>query len=141
MEHTKISHYGTNNIFEIIYYYKKNLVDKSLIDNQRTNKSLCNCKINCPIGRMCKPEKVFYQATIFLMKNRKKEWVYIGISCGNWEQRLYNRKHFLLYWSWSLRDKDITPQLKWEFIKKSSTLGRFNSRCKLSREEKKHHSI
>ena len=43
---------------------------------------------------MCNSEKVVYQATIFPMENSKKEWVYIGISSGNWEERFYNHRHF-----------------------------------------------
>ena len=84
-----------NYISEIIYYQNKNLIDKSLINNQQTNELFCNCrnKENCPMEGMCNSEKVVYQATIFHRENSKKEKVYIGISAGNWKQSFYNHRY------------------------------------------------
>ena len=43
----------------------------------------------------------------------------------------------LLRWFWNLRDRGVTPQIKWRLIKKSSTLG---SRCRsLPGGKDKHH--
>ena len=52
MNTLKICYSCTNNISKIIYNHKKKLVDKSLIDYQRTNKLLCNCrnKEDYPMG-------------------------------------------------------------------------------------------
>ena len=112
---------------------------KSLIDNQRTSKVLCNCrnKENCPMEGMCNSEKVVFQASNFHMEDCKEEKVYIGISAGNWKQRFCNRHSFsnpllrnqtsLTKWFRSLRDRVLTPQIKWRLIKKSSSLGSFNS--------------
>ena len=107
----------TNNISNIVYNQNKNLVDKSLIDNQRTNKLLSNCsnKEDCLIRGMGNSEKVVYQATIFPM-----ETVYIEISFGNWKQRFYNHRHSffqlrsqtaLSKWFGSLRARGLTPLL------------------------------
>ena len=51
-----------NNISKIIDNHNKNSIDKSLILNQRTNKSLLNCrnKEDCPMGGMRNSEKVVY---------------------------------------------------------------------------------
>ena len=58
-------------------------MDKSLIDNQQTNKLPCNCRNkDFPKDGMCNPEKVFNQATIFPMEN-SKEKVQDGISAEN----------------------------------------------------------
>ena len=47
-------------MFKIIYNHNKDLIGKSLIDNQRTNKLLCNYrnKEYCPIEGMCKRVKI-----------------------------------------------------------------------------------
>ena len=120
-----------------------------LIDNQQTNKLLCNCrnKEDCHMV-ISNSKKVVNHTTIFLMEN-SKEKVYMGISAGNWKQRFYNNRHSfsnplsrnqtaLLRWFGSLRDRHLIPQNKWRFIKKSST--GINSGFNLCPEEKnKHH--
>ena len=60
----KISYSCTINIFKIIYNHNKNLRDKSVIDNQRTNKLLFNGrdKEDCPMGGMCNSKKEVDQA-------------------------------------------------------------------------------
>ena len=83
----KISYSCTDNISKIIYNHNKNLINKSLIDNQRIDKLCRNCR------NKEDSEKLIYQATIFPMKNRKEEWVHIGISAGNREQRYYRHRH------------------------------------------------
>ena len=138
-----------NNIFEIIYNHNKNFIDKLLIDNQQTNKLLCNSKNkeDYLMRGICDLKKVVDQATIFPMDNIKEEKVYIGISAGNWKQRFYNNRHSfsnsliknqtaLSRWFSSLNDRSLTPKIKWRFIKKSSTPGSFNSRYNLYLEEK-----
>ena len=52
----------------------KNLIDKSLINNHRTNKLLCNCRNeeDYPMGGMCNSEKVVNQASIFPLENSKE---------------------------------------------------------------------
>ena len=65
---------------------------------------------------LCNSEKVIYQATIFLIENRKEESVYIENSAENWKQRFYNHKHTfsnsllrnqtaLSRWFWRLRER------------------------------------
>ena len=54
----------------------------------------CRCKGECPLGGRCNSKKVVYQACISPMElNNDGERVYIGITAGNWKQRLYNHRH------------------------------------------------
>ena len=55
-------------------YNHKNLIDKSLIDNQQTNNLFCNCrnKEDCPMEGMCNSKKMVYQANILPMENSKQ---------------------------------------------------------------------
>ena len=57
----------------------------------------CNCrsKGECPLGGRCNSKNVGYLACLSPMEsNNDGERVYIGISGGNWKQRLYNHRHF-----------------------------------------------
>ena len=122
--------------------------NRKLIDNQRTNKLLCNCRNeeHYPMGGKCNSEKVVNLATIFSMENSKEARVYNGILDGNWKHRFYNHKYSffnpllrsrtaLSRWFLSLREKSLTPQFKWRFIKKSTPLN-FNIRYNLGLEDK-----
>ena len=76
-----MSYSCTNNISKITYKDNKKLVDKSLIDNQRTNKWHYNCrnKEDCSMRGMCHSEKVVYQPKIYSQKNvRKKKLIVDG---------------------------------------------------------------
>ena len=87
------------NISKIIHNHNKNLIDKLLIDNQQTNKLLCNCrnKEDCTMRGMYNSKKVGCQATIFHWKNSclvahflSEVKVYIGIPAEYGKQRFYN---------------------------------------------------
>ena len=47
-------------------------------------------KGNAPLGRRCNSKNVVYQHAFPPMEYNDGERVYIGISAGNWKQRLYN---------------------------------------------------
>ena len=65
-------------------------MDKSLIDNQRTNKLLCNCrnKEYFPIEGTLNSEKIVYQTIIFLVENCDEERDYIRIWAKIWKEVL-----------------------------------------------------
>ena len=127
----KISYSCTYNLYKIISNHNKDLMEKSCVDRQYLSKPLCNSRVRdeCPVGGKCNSENVVYKATIFQMENRKDIKIYFGISTGNWKQRLYNDRHsvsnpFLRNqtafskWFWRLKDSDLTPLVRWNFIKK-----------------------
>ena len=55
----KTSYFCTINMFNIIHNHNNNLIDKSLRDNQQTNKLLSNYRNtkDCPKERLCNSEK------------------------------------------------------------------------------------
>ena len=140
----KISYLCTSNSYKIISNHNKNLIEKSSIDRQGWTKPLCNCWVReeCPVGGKCNSENVVYKATIFTMENRKDIKTYFRISAGNWKQRLFSHRHsslrnqtVLSKWFWRLNDSGLTPLVRWNFIKRSTTPSNFRSRCNLCLEE------
>ena len=138
--------FGSTPLF--VNNHNKNIIEKPAPNNQPTE-HICNCRVkkDCPVGGKCNSEKVVYQATIFPLENKKEEKVYFGISAGNWKQRYYNHKHSftnptrrnqtaLSKWFWNLRDRGLTPYIKWKLIRRSSTPVNFKSRCNLCLIEK-----
>ena len=124
-------------------------MEKSCVDRQGLNKPLRNCRVReeCPVGGKCNFENVVYKATIFPMENRKEIIIYFGISAGNWKPRLYSHKHsfsnpslrnqtVLSKCFWRLKDSGLTPLVRWNFIKRSTTPSNFRSRSNLCQEEK-----
>ena len=100
-----------------------------------------------PLGGQCNSKSIIYEACISPMEHNGGEWIYIGISVGNWKQRLYNHGHSfsnlqlrnqtaLSKYFWNLKDWGLTPQIKWKIDRQSSTTNSFNNRCNLCFKEK-----
>ena len=77
----------------------------------------------------CNSENVVYQATILPKENETDKKIYIGISAGNWKQRLYNHRHSFTQESlrnqtalskifWRLKEKGLNPLIEWKLLKK-----------------------
>ena len=145
----KISYSCTNNISKIITNHNKKLINESLVSTQNIDRVNCNCRIKdeCPVNGFCNSEKVVYKATISTLENKTEVKAYIGISAGKWKQRFYNHKHSFSNYKirnqtalsshyWDLKDRGLTPIIKWEFIKTSSTPNGFKGRCNLCLDEK-----
>lgn len=47
----------------------------------------------CPVERKCRASNSIYQATIHPKENKLNNHIYIGISGGEWKQRLYKHRH------------------------------------------------
>ena len=90
-----------------------------------------------------KTKVIWFNSTFSNLSNiNKADFNYIGISARNWKKRVYNygrsfsspllrNQTALLGWFWSLRDRGVTPQIKWGFIKDYFIPESFNSRCNL----------
>ena len=110
----------------------------------------CNCrsKGECTLGGQCNMKNVVYQAGISPMEHDNDgERVYIGISAGNWKQRLYNHRHSFFHpwlrnqtalsrYFWNFKDQGLTPQIKWKIVRQSSSANSFNGRSNLCIDEK-----
>ena len=101
------------------------LLDKFNRNNKGTGRVPCNCrrKGECPLGVQCNLENVVYKACISPMEpNNDGERIYLGISAGNWKQRLYHHSHSISYlqlrnqtarskYFWNLKDSGAkTPR-------------------------------
>ena len=138
----KISYSCTKNMYNILSNHNKRLLNELITRDRNPDVKSCNCrnKEECPLGGHCTSRNVVYQACISPMEQQKDgERVYIGISTGNWKQRWYNHKHsfsnpklryqtVLSKYFWGLKDKGLSPQIKWKIIRHSSTANSFNGR-------------
>ena len=128
-----------------MYHHNRKQLDKSFMDDKRTQILHCNCKKKeeCPMDGGCNSENIVYQASIFPMESRNDKRVYLGISTGNWKQRLYNCRYSfsnpllrkqaaLLKCFGGLKEYGLTPQIKLKIIRKPSTA----CRCNLCLEKK-----
>ena len=134
----------------ILNKHNRRLLTELIVNGGGQEVASCNCrsKEDCPLGRRCNSRNVVYRACISLMEhNNDGERVYIGISAGNWKQRLYNHRYSfsnprlknqtaLSKYFWNLKDQGLTSQIKWRIIRHSSTANSFNCWCNLCIDEK-----
>ena len=154
----KISYSSTKNIFQIIINHNKEIIkefhDRTNNNNNNNNNNSkqneCNCKTrkNCPMNGLCNLENVVYQGIIYPKENVKDKKTYIGISSTKWKLRYCNHIHSFSHEHlknqtaqskqfWSLKNKDLTPEIQWSILKKSNTPKCFDSRCNLRLKEKR----
>ena len=103
-------------------------------------------KGECSLDGWCNSKKDIYQACISPMEyDNDGERVYMGISAGNWKQRLCNhpfskpqfKTHTVLSkYFWYLKDQGLTLHIKWKIVRQSSTANSFNGRYNLCIDEK-----
>ena len=141
------------NIFQIINSHNKNITKnfQDQINNKNNNcvKKECNCKSrdNCPMNGLCNLNNVIYQAIIYPKENIADKKTYIGLSSTKWKERYANDKYTFSHEHlkhhtalskkfWCLKNKGLTPEIKWSILKKSNTPNSFDGRCSLCLEEK-----
>ena len=99
----------------------------------------CVCRLSC----VCYHCVGMY--AVYICMQQKDMKIYFGVSAGIWKQRFYDDSHSfsnlrnqttLSQWLWRLKDSDLTPLVRWNFVKRSSTPSNFRSRCNLCLEEK-----
>ena len=96
----KISYSCTNKMHDILNNHNRRLLDELYKNSGGPDEVSCNSrrKRGCPLDRRCNSENVIYQACISPMEhNNDGERIHIGISTGNWKQRLYNHRHSFSY--------------------------------------------
>ena len=133
----------------ILNNHNRRLLDELNRNGGGSDVASCNCRIKggCLLSRRCNKKNVVYQACISLLEHNNGKKVYIGISSGNWKQKIYNHRHSfsnpwlrnqtaLSKYFWSLKDQGLIPQIKWKIVRQSSTANSFNDRCNLCIEEK-----
>ena len=92
----KISYSCTKNMYNILSNHNRRLQNELITRDRNSDVGSCNCrsKEECPLGGRCNPRNVVYQACLSPIEHKRDgERVYVGISAGNWKQRLYNHRH------------------------------------------------
>lgn len=91
----KVSYSCVNNIDKIISSHNCRILKNYHNNVTQTSDPTCSCRNKdlCPIGGKCMYKNVVYEATIFPEENRNEKKRYIGISAGDWKQRLYSHRH------------------------------------------------
>ena len=98
---------------------------------------------------LCNLDNAVYQAIINPKEDISDKKYYIGVSSTSWKIRYGNHKFSsshehqknqtaLSKHYWGLRDKELTPDILWSILKRSSNPKSFDSRCNLCLEEKIH---
>lgn len=106
----------------------------------------CNCrkKENCPVDGKCQRKSVIYEATVKSTEGVKK---YIGMAETTFKVRYtnhmmslrnenYRNKTTLSNYIWDLKNNQVSYDIDWRLIDRSSTYDGTNRRCSLCLLEK-----
>ena len=102
------------------------------------------------MDRLCNLGNVVNQAIINPKEDISDKKFYIGVTSTSWKIRWGNHKFFFSHEHqknqtalskhyWGLKDKQLTTDIQWSILKRSSTPKSFDSRCNLCLEEKNPH--
>ena len=138
----KVSYSCTENVRSIINSHNKKTLSKP-----ENNDELCNCrdKNTCPLDNKCKIKSVIYKCEVTAPNHGKKS--YIGLTEREFKQRFsshkssinnvkYKNSTTLSTYVWSLKEKDITPTLKWSILKRVKSYSNTSKTCRLCLQEK-----
>ena len=112
-------------------------------------KRQCNCRTPtmCPMGGRCQIKGVVYQASVTSIEKPSTTKVYIGCTKTDFKTRFTNHKHSfsntklrnattLSRCVWDLKDKKLTPVIRWDILKKANVCRSLNDPCFLCLNEK-----
>ena len=149
-----ISYSCTKNIFQIVSNHNKeinkefqNRTNNNNNNNSKQNEWNCKTRNNCPMNGICNLNNVVYQGIIYPKENINDRKTDIGISSTKWKIRYANHKYSFSHEHlkhktalskhfWSLKNKVLTPEIRWSILKRSNTPKCFDGRCNLCLEEK-----
>ena len=152
----KISYSCTKNISQIINSHNNELINKfhnRVNNNNINNKKIeCNCKSrsDCPMNGLCNLDNVVNQDIIYPKEDISDKKYDIGVSSTNYKIRYGSHKFSFSHEHkknqtalskhyWGLKNRELTPDIQWSILKRSSTSKSFDSRCNLCLEEKNPH--
>eukprot|EP00111_Clytia_hemisphaerica_P012693 TCONS_00037353-protein len=102
-------------------------------------------KKSCPLDNKCQTTSVIYKCEVTAPDHEKK--VYIGLTEKEFKQRYnghklsitnvkYKNKTTLSTYVWSLKDKNVLPNLKWSIMKRVKSYSNTSKVCRLCLQEK-----
>ena len=141
----KLSYSTMPNMKQIITSHNKSVINKKPPEVSKPN---CNCrnKSTCPLDGQCLTSGVIYQATVTRQDTQKTE-TYIGLTENTFKIR-YNAhtnsfRHSnkrnattLSNHIWTLKDENISYNLKWKIIAKAKAYSTSTKVCNLCIKEK-----
>ena len=121
--------------------------NKRLLNNSKTCENLpCNCRVktDCPLNGDCRKKNIIYSATV---KTTQGNETYTGLTETEFKTRLANHKQSfqkeklrkateLSKHIWSLKEKNINYDIKWEIIGRANSYSKQTKKCQLCLLEK-----
>jgi len=142
---TKLSYSCCPNIKTIIDKHNKSVLDKPIIDKDKT----CNCRVpeQCPVNGKCMTEQLIYQAAVTTESNNSPPQTYIGLTETSFKTRYNNHtssfRHSnkrnsteLSKYIWHLKDQDIDFSINWRIMSTAKSFNTNTKRCNLCLLEK-----
>ena len=140
----KVSYSCVDNVSQIIKQHNKNVSNKK--ENQTNS---CNCWSNkkCPLNVNCEVHNVICKCNVSATQIFKQH-IYLGITEGNWKERLYNHKQSfkgkkyknntkLSCYLWDLNENhNQIPKLTWPIDRFSPSYSNISKMCLLCLHEK-----
>ena len=140
----KLSYSCTKNMASLISSHNKKILNRQ--HNEEGNQRMCNCRSTnpCPLNGECLQSAVVYKADVTATNTLKS---YIGCTALSFKQRFTDHKSSfrnknqrnkttLAKYVWDLKEKGITPVIKWSILKKGFPYSCGSRRCDLCLEEK-----
>lgn len=138
----KISYSCTKNITDIIKNHNKKMTTYKNV----TKDPICNCRnrATCPLQGNCQITNTIYKAKVSTNNNTMH---YIGATEGpfkmrnnnhnlSFNNRKYSNSTTLSTYIWQQKDKNITPTISWEILKKAPAYNNITKKCLLCLHEK-----
>ena len=142
----KISYSCMQNIGNIITGHNKAILCPDEDNNESSDRCNCQDPSTCPLPGNCNTRNIVYQATVTTNEDQTSE-TYIGVSAPPFKKRYNNHcsnfnvpgrrkttelsKHI-----WSLRDRNLNYNIKWEIVAKGKPYSNKRKKCNLCLEER-----
>ena len=144
----KVGYSCFDNIDRIIKKHNREILTKNNREDAETTKK-CDCrnKTTCPLNNNCQIKNVVYQAEISTIEDPSKDKIYIGLASTTFKARYGNHKHSfnnhsmrnntsLSTYYWDLKEKNLTPKIKWKILKRANICNNLHGPCNLCLSER-----
>ena len=131
---------------------KRDTTNKQQKKKNRNGEENCNCNIPtlCPLNKKCTEfESVVYKAEVICKDKHQNDIepkFYIGSTEDTFKQRWYghnqsfnkegNKSTTLSTYIWKLKNKGLTPKIKWSIVKRAFSFSLGSKKCDLCLTEK-----
>ena len=144
----KVGYSCFENLDRIIKKHNRKIINNS-IKNNHNNTHRCSCRNpqDCPLEGNCLSNNIVYQADISTIEDTSINKTYIGIASTTFKARYGNHvQSFSNYhkrnntslstYYWKLKQRQLTPTIKWKIIIKTNICSSLHGPCNLCLNEK-----